>query len=1306
MDGDGDLDLVFFLEAVADRVRLNDGSGTMLAGITFGDPADANRDGTVADMDGDGDLDILAANNPGAIKLYLNNNTAFTSPINIGSGGFERISTADLDNNGRLDVIAARFNNETLIFFNDAGPSFTRSTTIRPPDAVPPEFINYNANRVGDLDGDGDLDIVSDAFVFFNNGAGVMTSQALPAEFEGVGRSVLGDLDGDGDLDIVTGRSVQINEVLLNNGDGSFVRPDPPLTFDALYGPAAYMSAVDIDGDGDLDMVLGLDGFPFDGVFLNDGSGKLTRSRTLGSAQSAVGDMDGDGRFDIIDANNISFNRPGSLPEHINNPPTVSIERPGSTANAPAFSSPQVLSGPVIDVNYALTDPEGDAIKQVLVEFSLDGGSNWQPAVPAAGTDTSDLAAAPTGSAYVFRWDTFASGVFGQSDNVVLRMRALPSTLPGVNQVGGAPRQAYASATTFPFRVRGSQVRVVQANNSAGANAIVYRIPAGQTVGSAIAASNGTAYTTDAQGFLPGRGTLNVGDELIALLPVETTPKFTRYRTSAAVGATGPNPFSVSQPGVQTLTIGQGNPLLAINLAVSLEWDARKDTAYLDQLKSDLRRSSELLYTWSDGQIVLGEVTIYHDKVNWATADVQIHAGNALRPNANQGGIVRVDTPDPTIAGLTYETGQIRMGAVWTRFGDASGQEGEDWPRAFAHELGHWALFLDEDYLGFGEDNSLITVEGCPGPMADPYRNDYGQFRADTPAACQPTLNQQVSGRSNWATIKAFYDTAGWTLNAPASFAPNSGPSFLPFEVTTIREVLPATSTDALLAVPILSLQTAGGTRYLASGGAKAILFSADGNRITDLGLPERGEVVARGASIGDRLCVFDLDEQVLGCETISAGDLQLTMVAKTGWQPELLVTPITSSTYQLRVDNLPAGLNLKAKLYASEGNPSPEITLARSGEAYTASVNLAEPILSGALQVWVEESGTRREVVTDYALGGNPAPPRKPKKRKSRNAPALSPDGQVVLFSDNLNFNPGSYFAIQSLTSLPIPAPAWSVPVGFGYRLLASANAPSLIGTSLNMSYLESDVVPGTEGGIGMYYLAEGGTQWQRLVTRLDPRVNEISAAALGPGTYLLMSSTDLRLGWNLLSYPWPEPTVALSDGLALLGGDGAYSTIYGYDPSDSADPWKVYDTEVPNFVNDLSAFRYGRGYWVRATADAVTAGLKQSAGLDQAVSPERPTTFYAIVPNGNAGQPVEARIGNTLCATTTTRSADGQVVFVLDVPANAERAGCGVRDAVVEVRVNGQAFGAAFWEGERPQEIRLGDTAERRLFLPFIVR
>jgi hypothetical protein len=120
----------------------------------------------------------------------------------------------------------------------------------------------------------------------------------------------MGDLDGDGDLDLVLakGRHTPIlDRVLINDGKGGFVASDLGPVADRTYTAAL----ADIDGDGDLDVLTSNDTPDKKLVYVNDGKGKFTIVGTWGAPQwstrnAAVADLNGDGRVDVIAAN-----RPG-----------------------------------------------------------------------------------------------------------------------------------------------------------------------------------------------------------------------------------------------------------------------------------------------------------------------------------------------------------------------------------------------------------------------------------------------------------------------------------------------------------------------------------------------------------------------------------------------------------------------------------------------------------------------------------------------------------------------------------------------------------------------------------------------------------------------------------------------------------------------------------------------------------------------------------------------------------------------------------------------------------------------------------
>jgi hypothetical protein len=639
---------------------------------------------------------------------------------------------------------------------------------------------------------------------------------------------------------------------------------------------------------------------------------------------------------------------------------------------------------------------------------------------------------------------------------------------------------------------------------------------------------------------------------------------------------------------------------------------------------------------------------------------------------------------------------------------------------------------LDENYLGLDADGQLVSVTGCHSPMSDPYRDDYSEFHpllgqptqqvGDWQAECASTLSQRNTGRSDWETISNFYhlDTRSFQLHAPAAYNDNSGPATLPLAVTRIHEVVPSAPTTTL-AAPIFALSDADGGRYLPGPGAQAILFQ--GQRLIDLGQPTIALVNARGARLGDTLCIYDLPAAHLGCKQIDAGDSQVQLAALPSWQPDLQMTPVNSTTLAITLTNvvLPPTMTLSMQIFPADADATNEQALTSTTSGYTGQISMTQPALDGYVRVWVNEPGTRREVVSAFTLGGNPAPPRRPQRRSRRRAPAISSDGSVILFADNLEFPAGEFFSIQNATALPAP-PHWSALVGQGYRLLASPRAPSLEGVALNISYLEDDLAPGTEGGIGLYYW--NNTSWTLIPsTTLDQERNEISSQAVGPGLYALMTSLNVHPGWNLVAYPWTS-TNSLTRSLELINAGGDYTTVYGRVENDPNDQWQVYDVDVPTewapIVNDLTALQYGQGYWINVIAGNAAPMAQRTAPAIAAAAAENvsapPATYYGIAPDisGASALTVEAWIGDTLCQTTQTqrRMIHGALsnVFVIDVPVDGEGndSGCGSPRQIIDFKFLDGAqvvdTATAPWDNSRVHELRSPNPLFSTFYMPLI--
>lgn len=748
------------------------------------------------------------------------------------------------------------------------------------------------------------------------------------------------------------------------------------------------------------------------------------------------------------------------------------------------------------------------------------------------------------------------------------------------------------------------------------------------------------------------------------------------YYTNAAVLNTGTIAVDTIVGNVlepQFIQVVPENPLLLFNLDVSLEWDARNDTGFLQQLRFDLTRTAELLYDFTDGQATVLQYTIFHDRERWNSADIRIYASNRLRPNADQGGVSAGLRVEPENNDVVYGPGQIRIGSVWNRNGAAAGTLGEDWPRALAHELGHYLLYLDDNYLGYDRDGNVIGIPTanqltapCRGAMFDPYRSDESEFHPDSEwlTRCARTFSGFYTGRSDWATIRQFYPA----LKQPQQYNANPGPEVLPFALPQISES--AVSTPATtLGQNFFATVGSVGERLLPTAGSRAILFQ--GNRAVDLGSPILDQVTARGIRQGDELCVYDRVDARVGCVTADGEATRLPVLSVPTWRPDIRLIPLSATRIRIEMrlaaDDL-AGKAVTARFYPTDQDAVFSTALTRSGALYSGEIEVTgrnRPVQQGLLRVIVDEPNRtsggeplpRREAITDYiqhglaTQGPDPAPlpvadlgdpsvearqcgfddfppcptPRPRRTPRPRDAPASS-DGQATLYGAIDRLEPGDFFTFQAASELRRPLPPWSEPVGTGYWLNGSPLdiGERLIGTAYNAAYLERELPPGTQGGLAIFFWEPATAQWERLqLTRNDPARNEVTARTRGLGLYALMTTLAPGEGWNLLSYPWRAEDQSVPAALARLNAtETHYTTVYGYD--EATRRWSVYDNrlgEWAGLVNTLDRLQYGRGYWVQVTAaGAAGSRITDLQPTPAALQAELPTPVIQLTPTPSA--------------------------------------------------------------------------------------
>ena len=374
LDGDGDNDVIANSRR-AFQILTNPGDAELASPIEIPAPT-STRTVSARDLTGDGLLDLVVPHRGGVSMLENLGDLTFAEATLISDAGDAALATtADFDGDGSVDLALSNvLDNAIAILLNRDG-TFTLTKTPAASEGLPLWLTTEDFDR----DGTTDIGVGTEAGIFLLRNEGNATFQAavqLARAFESI---AAGDVDRDGDADLVLEQD-DVFSALTNTGSGSFIGP-------SVIGTMRQTETIalgDLNGDGDIDVgVLTVRPNAFQVLW----SGESTQL-TFEPSTSAIrerphslrsGDFTGDGILDFATSNG-----------HLQTVSIIPGTGDGGLLPAQHFRSPHsrlagqfqtLTSGDVDrdgDLDVATSDREGDTIHV----FLNDGGGRFNEVIP------------------------------------------------------------------------------------------------------------------------------------------------------------------------------------------------------------------------------------------------------------------------------------------------------------------------------------------------------------------------------------------------------------------------------------------------------------------------------------------------------------------------------------------------------------------------------------------------------------------------------------------------------------------------------------------------------------------------------------------------------------------------------------------------------------------------------------------------------------------------------------------------------------------------------------------------------------
>jgi hypothetical protein len=576
----------------------------------------------------------------------------------------DAVAAADLNGDGKPDVIAANAGSNTVsVLLNTSLPGATTLTFL--PQQTFAVGTNPVAVAFGDVNGDGRQDIVT-----ANSGNGTVTvllnttatgssvvSFAAPQSFS-VGASprsvALGDMNGDGMLDVVTADAGSNTVTVLRNtaSPGATSVSFSPQAFAVGSSPVS-VAVGDINGDGRGDVVAANSGAGTVSVLIGTtptgaGSVSFAAQQTFAVGASpvavALGDVNGDGKQDLAVANAA-------------NTVSVLLNTAAGGASSAAFAAAQAFNLGTSPAALLLADLNLDGKADLVAsDNSLSTVTAFQNLTPAAATTASfsvPLQFGSTANNYALavadlnadaRPDVVAVNASAGSVSVLRNTSPGPVSLSqSVVTLGTSTVAAGSAGTTVTLQERDAN----GVNENLGGDAVTFVLGngTGQGTFSAVTDNHNGTYTATFSGTTAGSNTITAtvnGQPLTSSAPTVTVTPGTASLATSVLTVT-PNVVNVGGNATVTLRAkdAYGNNLTTGGVSVTFALGS------------------------GHGQGTISPVTDNGDGTYTATFTGTVAGANTI--TARIGG-VPVATPPQSIAVITksvYDVGVFAGQGVW-----------------------------------------------------------------------------------------------------------------------------------------------------------------------------------------------------------------------------------------------------------------------------------------------------------------------------------------------------------------------------------------------------------------------------------------------------------------------------------------------------------------------------------------------------------------------------------------------------------------------------------------------------------------